>query len=273
MDFNAQVRRLRDVHDAVADLPVSPFVECYNEPGQNSGVDFRAVIKATGFVDRRRVLMATGDSDCFNTTDLGGPPDFIVLDYITTHSGRKPDWAAEAGKFGHFLFEGWDADKNNKGWRGAHVPPLDDEPIGCQEGPNPDFGRRDNRSDAFEDAGAGYGVGGGGATFHSESGIQAVVPGPVQTACATSFFGAMDFFPADVPTGRYVHDGFQNHPLESISATPQWAGEVAGRVLGDRAYTVAAVISQDYRATPKAGWHISQTYDNGRGNILALVRS
>jgi hypothetical protein len=230
----AQRARVDAVVRAVTGHP-NVFMELANEPFKN-GADVERLAHELGYDRSRPVLMATG------SYDLIGNPHTLVLDYLTNHSERKPDWPGEAGKTGHFIGDGWDADEHNAGWHGFKGPAIEDEPIGAQEAPNPNLGRRDNRVEAFEDGGAGFGLGSGGATFHCDDCVQTVVPGPVQTACARAFFSGMSAFPPDSPTGRYAHDGFRDHPLASIAGLPadQNAVEVAARVFGDRAYAVAA---------------------------------
>jgi hypothetical protein len=208
----------------------------------------------------RPVLMATGSSSVLEDGDL------LVLDYMTEHLQRKPDWPVEASKTGHFLYEGWGADDHNAGWRGAFCPIVSDEPIGAAEVQR--RWSRDDRVEAFEDGGGGFGVGCAGATFHSDGGGQAIVPGPVQTACARGYFGAMNFFPADVPTGRYTHGGFGNHPLEEIPIGD--AGEDAGRTFEGLAYIVVAQPTDRWHPQPKPGWTISETFTNGRNNLMVL---
>jgi hypothetical protein len=265
-NHEAQKQRVRDVVSALVNSPWA-FVEIANEPFKN-GADVAAIARELGYDRGRAVLMATGDYSC--------DPGMLVLDYIGDHAERKASWPGEAGKTGHFVYDGWDPDANSPhGWRGSKCPVIADEPIGCVELPVdqvPDFGRRDNRPEAFEDGFAGFAVGMAGGCFHSDAGVQTVMPGPVTTECARRAFAAMDFFPADAPTGRYVHDGFPAHPLASIAGFPpdRNADEVAGRVFGDRAYAVAAHPGPHYRPEPKAGWRIVKA--TARGNAVVLER-
>lgn len=268
MGSAAQRSRVKGVVEAVAGKP-NVLVEISNEPfaGKGNSDNPADIARALGYDRSRPVLMATGDYDIIAN------PQLLVLDYLTDHPGRKPDWPGEAGKVGHFVFDGWDPDAQSPGgWRGFHGPLIEDEPIGAQEAPNPNLGRRDNRVEAFEDGGGGFGMGNAGATFHCDDCLQTVVPGPVQTACAKAFFAAMDFFAGDAPTGKYAHDGFPNQPLASIAGKPadQGAVEVAARVFTDRAYVVAAQPGSNYKPVPQGGWRIVRT--NARGNVLELAR-
>lgn len=263
MGFDQQKSRLRAVVDAVAGEP-NIFVEMYNEPGQNSnGVYQDDMARACGYdqPSNRPVLMATGSSSVLEDADL------LVLDYMTEHLARKEDWPVEAGKTGHFLYEGWGADEFNGGWRGAFVPIVSDEPIGFAEVRRE--WSRDDRPQAAFDGGAGFGVGCAGATFHSDSGAQAQVPGPNQTECARQYFGAMNLLPADVPTGKYCHGGFSNHPLQEIPNGD--AGEDAGRTFEHEAYVVVAMPTERWDPQARNGWSITDRAGL-QGNVLRLIR-
>jgi hypothetical protein len=259
----AQVARVRSIVDACSGEP-NVGIEISNEWFKNSddpGQIARELGYLTTYLTTRPCLMATGDYSC--------APGMVVLDWVGDHAERKIDHAIEAAKTGHFVNEGW---SDPPPWRGSHGPVLEDETIGLKEGV-PDFdGRRESRPGPVEDAYAGFAVGMAGATVFSDAHHAADVPGPGVRTLTQLAFLAMDDVPLDMPTGSYVHDGFGNHPLASLKGLPadQNAGEVAGRVLGNRAYLVASDPGVNYKPVPVGGWRIVRT--NTRGNITYLEK-
>ncbi len=264
------INRTADVLGHVSNMP-NVEVELCNEPGKNlpgDCSDIWQVVTALGLQDpkNRPVLMTTGAYDI-----IGHESMFDALDIVSNHGPRKPDWPGESGKTGHFVIDGWAGAPGWKGFAGRHVYVDEDEPIGASE--TPDFWRRDIDPRNFGDGAAGTGLSGGG-TFHCNSGIEAVVPGPNQTACADAWFTGLNFFPPDAPLGQYSHDSFPDFPLVSIGNRPDLASEVAGRVFADRAYVVAAQATQawrdQYRQT-RLGYRIVR--EGGPvGNWLELAR-
>jgi hypothetical protein len=270
MTLDQEIARVRDVLQAVAGKP-NVFVEIKNEPFKNGG-RIVEIVDALGLRQKanRPVLMATGDYDI-----VGNEAGFFALDYMGDHAERKDSWPTEAGKLGHFVYDGWGPDANSPGWRGFRgqdVSVVEDEPIGAAEASVP--GRRDANPDNWEDSGGGFGIGTAGATFHSDYGslvslnTPSSTPGPVQTAAATTFFAAMDFFPADAFTCSYTHDGLSDHPLRSGNSN---AGETAARLCGTRAYAVAAQPNSSWTADPVNGWRLT-AQSGHRNNLMRLER-
>jgi hypothetical protein len=268
MSLADKVARVRDVLAAVAHKP-NVFVEIMNEPFKN-GDGVKDICDALGLRTKsnRPCLMATGNYDIVGQEDT-----FFGLDYVGDHPERKDAWSGEAGKTGHFVYDGWAAAsaENGKGWAGFHgqnVAIISDEPIGAAEIPVP--GRREANRNHWEEAGGGFGIGASGGCGHTDAGSgwdsvtsSAIgnrplqVPGPVQTQCITAFFAAMDFFPADTFAGQYTHDGLSNHPLVSVAPAPV-AVEIAARICGGKAYAVAAMPTAAWAAVAVPGWTITK---------------
>jgi hypothetical protein len=117
-----------------------------------------------------------------------------------------------------------------------------------------------------EEAGAGCALSGAGYTFHSVSGIHAAPLTPLEHTCCQRAIAAMTSIPADAATGDYCHDGMANHPLEPIG-DPTIVGEVAGRVMGNRAIVVAAMPSPAWTPIARDGWRIVER----KGELGQLV--
>jgi hypothetical protein len=275
MTLDEEVARVKAVLAAVAGLPC--FVEIKNEPFKN-GERVKEICDVLGLRSKsnRPVLMATGDYNI-----VGNESGFFALDYIGDHPERKVDWSAEAGKTGHFVYDGWAKDDNSPGFvgfRSQNVAVLSGEPVGAAEIDQP--GRRDANPNHWEEAGGGFGMGGSGGCGHTDAGsignsaghaphgaAPLEVPGPVQTTCITAFFKGMDFFPVDAFSGDYAHDGFGNHPVQSSGAY----GECTSRVFGNRAYAVAAMPTDKWVPVPVNGWRIVKQA-GWRNELVELAR-
>jgi hypothetical protein len=253
LSLDQQAARVRDVVAAVRNKP-NVFVEIANEPPFN-GVDPWAVAQRAGITTGGIPSIASGDYDI-----IGHEATFRVLDYFTGHLARKPTWPTEAGKDGHFIFDGW---PGSPGFSGVHVPIAQDEPIRFgEDGSN----GQETSGDNAEDGAGGFAVSAAWSTFHCNDGIATQVPGPLQQANAKRWVDALDFFPEDAPTGNYAHDGTAAHPL----ADTHDAGEVVSRILGNRAYAVAAQPTGAWQPVPRDGWRIVK--QNARGNLMWLER-
>jgi hypothetical protein len=262
MNHAAQLARIRSIVEVCQDEPnASP--EFANEFKKNSD-DPGQLARELGYDNpaNRRCLMVTGDYDWTNNS-------MVILDVFNYHADRIVSWPSEAAKEGHNLNEGWDPSADTPaGWKGCHCPVVEDESLGFMEGPPAFNGRRESRPDYVEDGFAGYAVGMAGATCFSDAHHAANVPGDGVRALTRIAFAAMDDVPLDMPTGVYVHDGLANHPLRSTAG--RTSGEVAGRILGNRAYIVAAEPRAGYIAEPINGWRIVRI--NARGNRMELAR-
>lgn len=247
-----QCARVQAVANAVAGLP-GVFIEICNEPFDN-GADVDQIAKDLGYTDptRRPVLMATGEYQMWIAPHL-------VLDYLTYHSERGPDWPDDVEKGGH----------NFRDVYGVHTPVVDDEPIGADEVAN--GSSRDNVPNNFEDGGAGSSMGDSGATFHASDLCAALVPRPIQQQCAQAFFRGLQYFPADTfAQGRYVHDGNTDFPLVAGGGT--LFSEAAGRVIGNSAAIVVAQPIAGWTPQPQGGWSVARKV-NPRGNVLWMQKS
>jgi len=95
-------------------------------------------------------------------------------------------------------------------------PALNNEPIGCAEVPEP--GRRLSDPAIFATLGAlGAAFRGVGGVHHSQAGLQAALPGPVQQACAEAYVAAHRAVRAilGAQAGRYLNVGHEGSPLAS----------------------------------------------------------
>lgn len=257
MDDTAQRDRVRAVVEAIA-TATNVTIEVANEPKDN-GVDVWKVIDGLGYQDaaRRPVLMASGDYHI-----VGNEKDFRVLDYLTDHPDRDPDWPAEGVKTGHFIYGGWGPDAHSPGFAGRKVPIVEDEPHKAGEVPNDGNDTADDNPLNFEDGFGGFMLGGAGGTLHSVDGIRSRPLGPKQEEAARRAFAAMRLIPAEAATGEYTHDGLASHPLEDTRE----ASEVAGRIFNGKVYLVAAQPTAAWRAVPRNGYTCRPL--NERGNII-----
>lgn len=264
-----QVARVRAVLAAVAGKP-GVSVQLGNETFKN-GCDVYRIATDLQLWEKanRPVPIDTGD---FVITAAGGGdgnPNFRALDEIGDHGGRGEERVVDAPKTGHFMYDGWPKDEHNdgnRGFRGQSVACTEDEPIGCEESDLP--GRTDANPNNWADMGAGWAIGTAGGTFHGRTTMVAQVPGRIESECARRMGEAMDFFPEDVFSGRYQHDGLADHPLETAGNT---ATEVVSYLLGNRAYVVATQPTEAYQPVPRNGWRIVKV-GGWRGNYLWLER-
>lgn len=258
MTLTQEVDRVRAVLDRVRAKANIVGVELKNEPAFNGGRTAE-IIDALQLPRAGDVPTASGDYDI-----IGHESTIRVLTYFTNHIQREPDLPSEAGKDGHFIYEGW-----QDGFRGTKPAPVaEDEPDKYGEHRGPPCGDDPNRPwvDDAEDTAAGFALSSAWFTFHSETGIWTQPFAPRERRCAVSWLRGAGFFPAITPTCVYSHDGLSDHPLEPTTQ----AGEVVSRLCGDRAYVAAAQPTASYQAVPKPGWTIVRI--NARGNLLELVR-
>lgn len=200
----------------------------------------------------------------------GGPgnPNFRYLDEVGDHGGRGGEWVLDAGKSGHFMYDGWSPDQQNQGnvgFRGHDVTCTQDEPIGCDE--VAERNKTSNDPNEWADAGAGWAIGMSGATIHLRPCMIGQVPGPIATDCARRFSEAMDFFPPEAFGGDYKHQDNEGHPLE----TSNECTECVSYGDGNRKYAVAAQPTPNYSPVPIDGWRITKQ-GGWRGNYLCLER-
>jgi hypothetical protein len=253
-----QVSRVRDVVAAVASAP-NVFIELGNEPPDN-GCDVVRIAQDLGLFDgaRRPVPMALG---LYPIT--GSEPNFPVLDYVTDHPERKPDWTVEAGKTGDYVYRQtgrpWVADE----WAKFSSPDNPDgEATECDPVQSP---RR------AEEGGAGCALSGAGFTFHSVAGIHARPFSPLEHECCQRATAAMARIPRDAATWDYTHDGMSNNPLAPVSKEDRASvAEVAGRVSGNRGIEVGAMPTT-WTPVARDGWRIVDRQGE-LGQIVFLER-
>lgn len=261
------INRTADVIGAVSTMP-HVTIEICNEPEASDknlppGVNVWQIVDALGLrrATNRPVLMASGAY-----VIVGYENEFDGLDIVTDHGERKPDWPGEAGKLGHFVYDGWDDDVTGSHWKGfsgrdVHV--WEDEPMGCATVPS---GSRDNNPDNFEDAGGGYAMGCGSLTFHSTNGLQALPFDETELECARRWNAAADFFPADAPLGKYTHQDMASFPFTSDNR----CSEAAGRIMGPHLAYVVVAQPTGWNGQPRDGWRVTRT--GGRGFLFELQR-
>ncbi len=194
----AHVNRLYDILEPHWNVS---FVETCNEPAKN-GVDLDRVIPRRGLI-----LRASGNYDVRDCHIDH------VLDYVTTHTERKPEWPRTCRALGEIRdgAECLDA---------VRVPVVSDEPTGYAEaarpdsrsGPGyfPDDGRVTDQNPEgwsyLDDArvyAAGCQMFGAGSTFHSDSGVNAERLGPNQLIAAREWFKAAVWVPVEAQFAQY----------------------------------------------------------------------
>ena len=165
------------------------FVETCNEPAKN-GVDLARVVPRKGLI-----LRASGNYD------LEDGRIAHVLDYVTLHTERKPEWPRTCRALAEFR-DGAD------GLEAVRVPVVSDEPTGYAEVARPDSrsGPGYPHGDWLDDArvyAAGCQMFGAGSTFHSDSGVISVLLGPAQKQAATEWFKAAMWMPVEAQFAGY----------------------------------------------------------------------
>jgi len=169
------------------------FVETCNEPAKN-GVDLDRVVPRKG-----RILRASGNYDLENGRIAH------VLDYVTLHTERKPEWPRTCRALSEFR-DGAD------GLEAVRVPVVSDEPTGYAEVARPDSrsGPGYPHGDWLDDArtyAAGCQMFGAGSTFHSDSGVSSVLLGPNQRLAAIEWVKAATWMPVDAQFSEYQRGG------------------------------------------------------------------
>ena len=205
-----------------------------------------------------------------------------VLDYVTNHSERKPEWP-RTPHFAEEAWDGWDipASQNTSGpykgkrlvFAGVRVPFIEDEPTGAAE--VAEGNSRSNVPADFFDYAACAGLFCAGATFHSSDGISAVMPGPIQRECAKQFSAGLDAIPVQAPDWEYTRGGSSRCPIAHVDLEDdpaRGALRTYAKFTGTFAVVLAIRPGPQWRAVPANGWRfISQTGD--RGNVVYLERS
>lgn len=218
-DRVAQQAHVNRLYDLLEPEWNASFVETCNEPGKN-GVDISFVVPRDGLIVR-----ASGNYDVRD----GRIND--ILDYITLHTERKPEWPRTCRS----LSELRDGADNLEATR---CPVVSDEPTGFAEASRPDSrtGPGDPYGDFLDDArtyAAGCQMFGAGSTFHSDSGVNSELLGPAQRAAAAEWFKAAMWMPVEAQFAGYQrgcegggpcvgnmpidhHDLHENHPVRAL---------------------------------------------------------
>jgi len=204
-----------------------------------------------------------------------------VLDAVFNHSERK----AEFVRTPHFLEELWDGwnvvaeSGPHKGKRvifeGVEAPGVEDEGTGFAE-----VRKGDSRSDSPEQAfdyAACAALFGPGATYHSDAGIDAVVPGPVQDACAQAFVAGLEAISVQAPEWEYTRGGTSACPIEHVDRSvdrARGALRTYVKYTGTFAVVVALDPGPEWRCTPVNGWRVISATGlrPDRHNIVYLER-
>lgn len=249
----AQVQR---IIDAAAAAGAVDLVEVANEPFKNSADPVRIM---QGVTRRAGVLMAYGiyGNSC-------QAPALPVLDYLTFHPDRKPEWPRTA-KDARELRDGFGCSELGlPDFPGTHVPVVADEPMGADE---IDTGSRSSVAEDFFWFAATAQLFSAGATFHSSAGIATTAPGPKTAAAERAFFAGMDAVPVAAQLGAYTRGLLDNCPLEHDDAR-------ALRTfcsLGPTSTCVVIRPRDGWRAVARAGWRIVSA-TGPRGTVMEMRR-
>lgn len=177
LDEHEQVAR---VFRAVGAKP-NVFIEIANEPFKN----VRAEDLAALVPPQHRALVATGQAAAV----AAGGSARAMLDYVTVHSDRGPDWVQSPRELATM------SDETARDL-GRRLPIVADEPLGA--GDADVGGRRSRRADDFRLFAALARLYAAGATFHSDNGIAGKRLSATQQASAKAFFEGLTWAPADV---------------------------------------------------------------------------
>lgn len=229
------------------------FIEGANEPPVN-GIDIVTIYQG---VDRRGVLSAYGlyDQDC----DRVHICTLAMLDYLTVHTDRGPEWPRKVKDLLEIRDGFGDASDPVNWFAGSGRPTIGDEPIGADETEQP--GRRSASSSDFAQA---FGVCmsfSAGCTFHSEAGLRSNLFGPNQLAAAKAILDVWSFIPPIAQTGQYTRGGLNTLPVA-------WPGDTAslrtyGVIVGADAWVTNVRPASGYSLAPADGWRIVGTISNG----------
>jgi len=146
------------------------------------------------------------------------------------------------------------------------VPVIDNEPVGADEQHGRETGRqRINEPAVFMAFGAFDRASGFGGVHHSQAGLLAALPGPVQQRSAEAYVAGHRAVESVLGDERGVfHDvGEAGAPLVSVSGLP--ADRVLTFVAVKQAVIVVAGASDDAVLRWAAGWHSSRVVKTMRG--------
>ena len=235
-DANARKQHLRDCLNALTGT-WNVIVEVSNEPFKNLPGGDQEAIELAQQAMGHGFLIATGEYDSW-------PPD-PTADYGTTHCDRSSDWPRKC------------KDLMDRCDNSGKTPWIGDEPMGCADVAEP--GRRDNDPDNFAWYASGAQMFGPGATFHCESGIHSRTPvTSVERDCATAFFWALHWTPADALLQPYQRGdmgsevGIGNMPIlhdDALESRSYCKGN------GSQEWCIQIQTTREH-ATPRDGWRV-----------------
>ncbi len=243
---------LQQVYDTLKPYGAMCFVEWVNEPWvQGDGLTYARI-------DRYGILSAFGLQPPMG--DTGQVP---MLDYGTVHLPRDLDHYPRNSKDLKEL-----QDSNGKPW-------VDDEPLGIADYDKEGAGARTTNRMAVAGHFSIASLFGGGATIHSQCGLEGRRPSstePITEALAQTIADIWQFIPAEMPTGDYSRGGLASFPLqwsESEQASTLSSQHAYASILGDIAYAVVPMPRPDYVLTAADGWRIDAELIHG---IVRLKR-
>lgn len=181
--------------------------------------------------------------------------------YITWHAPRE---SGQAG-WGHVLALAEGSELLRR-WK---KPVVSDEPIGA--GPELQPGRRDNVPARFRAAALLTRLTGVGATFHYESGLQALIPGGRELESFNAWNEAWTLLPADVERqGAFMGNGAARsvvaaYDRAAIPGVFERVDKAAGWIL------VVGGASADVKLAD--GWTVAETRELDGARLLRVTRS
>ncbi len=231
---------------AIRDKP-NVVVELANEYSKN-GVD------PSKFARPGAPVVASRGSGC------GGDLPFVpAWDFLTDHPERKAEWPRTAKNL-----QEWN--EGTPTFSALRIPCVADEPMGAAETDQP--GRRSAIPDDFFWFAATAALMGAGATFHFDDGLATKIPGPVQDACARSFFAGLDAIPLEAPKGQYTRGLLADCPLAHDDAK---ALRTFARISGGNATAVVIRPTAAWSAVAQLGWTIVGQR-GPRGTVIDLKK-
>ncbi len=250
-DRGDEVRRwtpiLQDVYDTMS---LFDFVEWINEPWvQGDGLTWASI-------NRRDVLSAYGLQPPFGDTGV-----VRMLDYGTVHLPRDLD---------HYP-------RNSKDLKELQIsngrPWVSDEPLGIADYDKEGAGARTTNRMAVAGHFGIASLFGGGATIHSQCGLEGRRPSasePITEALAQTISDIWQFIPTDAPTGDYSAPHVWNWPLTwTPGDTDSDVHHAYASIMGNVAYAVVPMPRDGYEPQGVNGWRVDAQLLPG---IVRLIR-
>ncbi len=242
---------LQDVYDILAEAAEMSFVEWINEPW----VQGDGLTRARN-VERRDILSAYGLQPPFGETGR-----VRMLDYGTVHLPRDLDHYPRNSKDLKEL-----QDSNAKPW-------VDDEPLGIADYDKTGAGARTTDRMAVAGHFAIASLFGGGATIHSQCGLEGRRPSadePITEMLAQTISDIWQFIPTNAPLGDYSAPHVGNFPLAWSGHDSQLSSQHAyASILGDVSYAVVPMPVAGYVPQGVNGWRVDAELLPG---IVRLIR-